>query len=225
MVDDDFNARLARIRANQCERLPTPEVSVLCRGVERLRRSGMRQSCIQTGETAPDFAFTGGQNRHTHLYELLETGPVVVNFLRGFWCPFCKTEFDAYERVCAHMASLGCQGLLVTPQQSATDFGTRNRCEIIFDHDNDIAHQFGIAYALAEDEIELLSSWGIQLNEMNQSERWELPLPATYLIATDRTVVWQFVDPDFRSRCCPDELLAEVRRCCAYSPERMKVRK
>lgn len=214
MADNSFRERLARLRASQCERLPTPEVSVLCRATERLRRSGILHSCLQPGETAPNFQFIDVNDRPANLYELLSAGPVVVSFLRGFWCPFCKTELEAYENVQAELAALGCHCLVVTPQKQSSAIRLSGACQVIFDRDNQIARQFGIAYRLAEDEIELLASWGVRLDELNQSDRWELPLPATYLIGTDRTVAWQFVDADSRSRCCPNDLIDEVRQCC-----------
>jgi peroxiredoxin len=49
------------------------------------------------------------------------------------------------------------------------------------------------------------------LDEVNQTADWSLPIPATYVVAQDKTVAFQFVDADIRSRCCPDELIKELQ--------------
>ena len=81
---------------------------------------------------------------------------------------------------------------------------------MIFDKNSEIARQFDLIYTLADEEIALFEARGVHLDDINESGKWELPLPATYVIAQDRTVAWQFVDVDFRARCCPVDLLREV---------------
>jgi peroxiredoxin len=47
---------------------------------------------LKVGATAPDFAFVvaaGGVS--LSLYSLLANGPVLLNFIKGTWCPFCQT--------------------------------------------------------------------------------------------------------------------------------------
>ena len=49
---------------------------------------------------------------------------------------------------------------------------------------------------------------------VNQTGKWELPLPATYIVTRDRTIGYEFIDVDFRARCCPDALIEEVKPFC-----------
>lgn len=211
MVDSDLMQKLARLRASHCARLPTPEVAVLSRATARLRRSGILQRCLQPGETVPNFSFKDPQLGPTSLYELLDRRPLVVKFFRGFWCPFCKVESEAYEQVRDELEKVGCHFIAVTP--GLVPAGQKH-LPVVHDEDNRIADRFGIVYSLADDEIELFRNWGLEVEQVNSSGKWTLPLPATYLIDTDRTVAWQFVDADFRERCCPDELIDEVKQCC-----------
>lgn len=51
-----FLDKLAQLRANNCENLPTPELAILTRTVARLRREGLQGKCLQVGETVPDFS-------------------------------------------------------------------------------------------------------------------------------------------------------------------------
>jgi len=214
----DLEAKLAALRRAACDDMPTPDLAILTRTTARLRRSGILQRCLQVGESVPNFDFIDGDNVKRSLYNLLTEMPVVVNFFRGFWCPFCQTELEAYESAKSELASLGCYYLAISPQSLPPAESTRleaqkglDRFQMLFDRDNAIAKQFDLVYKLLPEEIALFEGWGLSLEVVNESNSFELPLPATYLITQDRTIGYQFVDADFRTRCCPDELVAEVR--------------
>ncbi|MEX2327100.1 MAG: peroxiredoxin-like family protein [Pseudomonadales bacterium] len=207
----DFLEKLARLRATQCEQIPTPQMAVLTRLTARLRRSGILSRCIQPGESAPDFKFVDATGNRLGLYGLLEHGPVVINFFRGLWCPYCKTELLAFESIRDRLTELGCRYLAITPQKPPPEYGPPNGYELIFDQDNRIARQFDLVYTLSDEEAALFAELGVQIEKLNESNSRQLPIPATYVIAKDRTVAYLFVDVDFRSRCCPDDLIEEVK--------------
>lgn len=203
----DFLDKLAELRSAHCDQMPTPQMAVLVRLTARLRRSGITARCLQVGETAPDFEFARADGARSSLYELLTQGPVVVNFFRGLWCAYCRTELEAFELVRARLEALGCNYIAISPQP-ITNSGASAGIELVYDHDNAIARQFDLVYELEAEERRLFEEWGIRELVANSTE---LPLPATYVIAADRTVAFRFVDVDFRARCCPDDLLEEVK--------------
>ncbi len=213
----DLEAKLAALRSAACDDMPTPELATLTRTTARLRRSGILQRCLQVGESVPNFSFVDGQQNPRHLYDLLADKPVVVNFFRGFWCSFCQTELEAYAAAREELEQLGCYYLAISPQKLSLDNEMRkvgsnsDNFQMLFDKDNAIAKQFDLVYKLEPEEIALFEKWGLQLDVVNECASYELPLPATYLINQDRTIGYQFVDADFRTRCCPDELIEEVR--------------
>ena len=69
------------------------------------------------------------------------------------------------------------------------------------------AKAFGIAYDLAEELRPIYARSGHALPEKNGYDSWVLPIPATYVIDTDGTVVLAFVDVDYRNRLEPTEIL------------------
>lgn len=222
MTQIDLEAKLAALRSAACDDMPTPELAVMTRTTARLRRSGILQRCLQVGESVPNFTFVDAKNVERDLYALLAERPVAVNFFRGFWCAFCKTELEAYAAAKAELELLGCYYLAISPQnlprENDLSQGKKSDGEddsglfqILFDKDNVIAKRFDLAYKLEPEEIALFEKWGLQLDVVNESANFELPLPATYLINQDRTIGYQFVDADFRTRCCPEDLIEEVR--------------
>ena len=207
----NFLDKLAQMRAAHCDRMPTPEMAVLTRATARLRRSGILQRSLQPRETAPDFRFIDSHDQHNSLYELLRQGPVVINFFRGFWCMYCKSEFEAFTTIQEELENLGCQYLAVSPQKLIPESIEAVNCHVIFDRNNQIASMFRLVYTLCDEEIELFKSWDLRIDEVNESKDWTLPIPAIYIIAMDRTVAYQFADVDFRSRCNPEELIEELQ--------------
>lgn len=212
MAKTSFLDKLAALREVSCDQLPTPQLAVLTRATARLRRSGFLQKTLQPGETAPNFHFIDRHNNQQSLFGLLKTGPVVLNFFRGFWCMFCKTELEALDSIRTELDDAGCHYLAISPQQTNPADEGYDRVQFIFDKQNQIARSFNIVYELTNDEKELLSGWQIDLDKASDSGGWNLPIPATYIINQDRTVSFRFADADFRQRCCPDELIDELKR-------------
>jgi peroxiredoxin len=222
MTQIDLEAKLAALRSAACDDMPTPELAIMTRTTARLRRSGILQRCLQVGESVPNFTFRDARNVERDLYGLLIERPVVVNFFRGFWCAFCKTELEAYAAAKAELKLLGCYYLAISPQnlplendlalsEQNDEDDDSGLFQVLFDKNNVIAKLFDLAYKLEPEEIALFEKWGLQLDVVNESANFELPLPATYLINQDRTIGYQFVDADFRTRCCPEDLIEEVR--------------
>ena len=125
---------------------------------------------------------------------------------------YCKTELEAYSSIKEELEELGCYYLAISPQDLQNDELSESHYQTVYDRNNQIARLFNIVYELGEDEIDLFKSWDLRVDQINDSGNWTLPIPATYLISQDRTVAYQFADVDIRSRCCPDDLLEELKR-------------
>lgn len=214
MSDTSLLTKLSELRANFCESSPTPELAILAKTVNRLHREQIASRCLQAGETAPDFEFIDEGNTARSFYSVLENGPAVLNFFRGYWCPYCETELHAYEEIQGQLSQLGCSYFALSPQRPETIDRKPPNYQVIFDKENRIARQFGIVFSLDEDERNLFSGWGLDLPDVNGSRQWELPVPATFVVCADRTIGYEYVDVDFRARCCPDQLVEELKSFC-----------
>ncbi len=83
---------------------------------------------------------------------------------------------------------------------------------ILTDPGNGVADTYGIRYALPGYLRDVyLDPMGIDLVRHNGDESWTLPQPATFVIRPDGTLAFTGVDPDYRVRPEPDELLDELR--------------
>lgn len=53
---------------------------------------------LAIGEKAPDFTLLNAEGNSVSLSETLESGPVVLKFYRGEWCPICNLDLQAVQR-------------------------------------------------------------------------------------------------------------------------------
>ena len=83
--------------------------------------------------------------------------------------------------------------------------------EVLSDAGNGVARQFGLAFRLVDELQGLFDKMGIHLPKYNGDDAWELPIPGTYVIDRDGTVVLAYVDADYTTRLEPGDILASLR--------------
>tara|TARA_B100001750_G_C15322386_1_gene502893 strand:- start:307 stop:567 length:261 start_codon:yes stop_codon:yes gene_type:complete len=74
-----------------------------------------------------------------------------------------------------------------------------------------VARDYGLTFRLPDDLRQLyLRALDIDLLRFNGDESWELPIPATYVIDSNREVVLASADTDYTVRAEPSEILAAI---------------
>jgi peroxiredoxin len=79
--------------------------------------------------------------------------------------------------------------------------------EVLSDSGNRVAREFGIVYQLPEDLRPIYKGFGIDIPGSNGDDTFELPIPATYVIDTDRTIRMAFADADYTKRLDPERII------------------
>jgi peroxiredoxin len=70
-----------------------------------------------------------------------------------------------------------------------------------------LAAQFGLAYAVAHSQQQYYRSILVNIPLVNGDASWRLPLPATYILGRDGTVLFAAAHADFRVRPEPRDVL------------------
>jgi peroxiredoxin len=211
-----FQNILARLRKAICEQTTAPEIAAQQKASLMLRKSGILERRLQTGETAPDFMIScRGSDDFPQLYDLLQQGPVILNFFRGSWCEFCLTELQAFTHLAETFQAKGATCLALSPQHPDTypqelAHAFYPNGILVHDENNRIAKAFGLTYPVSPEYQHIFTRKGLNLAKLHCSEHWELPLAATYLIQPDHTVVFSYVETDFRKRFDPELLLEQL---------------
>jgi len=79
---------------------------------------------------------------------------------------------------------------------------------VLTDTNNLVAEKFGLVYTVPEYYRDYYLSILVNIPFVNGEKSWRLPLPATYVIAKDRTILFAEAHADFRVRPEPEEALA-----------------
>lgn len=169
----------------------------------------------QEGESIEDFALPDASGRTVTLSNQLLRGPVVLTFYRGGWCGYCSAYLRALDEAAPRLRDAGAEILAISPQTLQSSAATVQKLEVGFpvlsDFDNVVARDFGLVYVLPEAFRDAYANIGIDLPATNGTDTFELPVPATYVIAPSRRIVYADVDPDYTRRPDPDDLLRCVR--------------
>ena len=80
--------------------------------------------------------------------------------------------------------------------------------EVLSDLGNKAARRFGLVFQLPPDLRDLYKNgFGNDLATKNGDDAYELPIPATYIIARDGTIRAAFVEPDYTQRLEPADIV------------------
>lgn len=185
------------------------------RAIQRVEESGITESATGVGDRFPSFSLPNAGGEAMNSEDFLARGPLVVCFYRGGWCPYCNLELRAYQKILAEIRELGADFVAISPQlpdESLTMAAKGNLTfEVLSDTGNSLAEHLGLVHELPESIIDLYRSIGNDLERINGNMRWTLPIPATYIIAQDGTVVEAFIQPDYTLRMEPGEVLKKLR--------------
>lgn len=182
--------------------------------VQELFASGIEQHILPVGARAPRFALPDAQGRTVSSEDLLALGPLILNFFRGRWCPYCITELEAWRGLYPSVRELGALLVAITPQTlRQSDFAISQHglpFPLLRDEACALAAQFGLAYTVPPELQQQYRATLVNVPFINGEESWRLPLPATYVLDRDGTVLFAEAHADFRVRPEPEDVLAAL---------------
>jgi peroxiredoxin len=214
ILQDELDA----LRAEFVRSAPPGRAALYDAKVEELRRTVPIEKTLKTDDHAPDFTLPNPSGRLVSLAGQLRVGPAVVTFYRGGWCPYCNLQLRAYQQVLGESRRFAPSSSrsAATPRRSmSTAEMNRLRFDVLSDAGNRVARSFGLVYSLPQELRAALTSNNKALPGINGDNSWELPLPATYVIAPDRKIALAEIRLDCRERLEPDAIVGALRglRC------------
>lgn len=183
--------------------------------VRDLKANRMTEASVKAGVRIPDFALPNTEGMIVSASGLLARGPVVVSFFRGGWCPYCTLELAALQGALPEIERLSATLVAITPDTGSALMAAKrdNRLgyEVLSDVDLGVGLAFGIIFRVPDAIRALYLRLGIDLSERHGNDAWFLPLPATYVVATDGIIRHAELEPDFKQRMEPAEILQVLR--------------
>lgn len=188
----------------------------ISRALDEVRQSGKTPG-LAVGDPAPDFRLPDARGNQVSLQDRLASGPVVLVFYRGEWCPYCNTYLRALQAILPDIRKAGASLIAISPQTPDHSLSMTQKADLEFDVLSDATQQVIREYRVQfELPIDLqavhLDAFQLDLRLQNADESWSLPVPATFVIDRQGKVVAADVDADYRRRVEPSDLLATLAR-------------
>ncbi len=183
--------------------------------VARIRTGQAGSTAPAPGDRMPSFLLPDSSGRLLDLQDLLASGPAVISFNRGHWCEYCLIELTAFRQALNEIAAQGATVVSIMPETETftakAAANTGNAFKILSDIDNSYALSLGLAIWLGERVRTLYLSHGLNLERYQASSSWFVPIPATFVVAQDGTILSRHVDPDFRNRMDIEDVIAALK--------------
>jgi peroxiredoxin len=120
----------------------------------------------------------------------------------------------AYQQILDRISAAGARLVAISPETPDNSLTTQEKnqlgYDVLSDAGGEVERAFGLLFELPESLRAYYGRLGNDLRLRNGSSRWELPVPATYVIGRDGIVAAAAVDPDYRRRLEPDDLVAAL---------------
>jgi peroxiredoxin len=221
--DAPLNERLAAY-AEKLRELNFPFAEAYDTMVSRVLAGEVGHMAPAVGETMPDFMLPGRAGKLVTLDEVTLRGPAVISFNRGHWCSFCKIELKTLVEHHGEITAAGGEMVSIIPDRQQFVEPLRSlildKFEILTDIDNGYALSLGLVMWIGEHLKTLMKGRGYHLETYHGTDGWFVPVPATFVVGRDKSVLARFVDPDFRRRMEIDEILAALRSVEALNGSR-----
>jgi peroxiredoxin len=215
--------QLDRITQNTRALVQPERLAVSEKATEDLFNSGIEDLILKIGAQAPAFTLEDAlTHKPVSSVDLLALGPLVVNFFRGRWDPYCVTELEAWRNLHADLRKRGALFIAVSPQTTRQNSFTVEQhglpYPLLSDPGATLAAQFGIAHTIPRDLRRYYQSILINipfnnagLSYHNATEAsWRLPLPAVFVINRTNTILFSEAHADSRVRPEPVDIFSAL---------------
>ena len=213
-MNSTLQDQLDEITSNTRKLVQPERLAVGERAVEELFATRIEEQILPIGAIAPEFELKDSAGRLVRSRDLLAVGPLVVNFFRGRWCPYCVTELETWRDRYGQLREKGALLVAISPEtQRQSDFAVQQHglpFPLLHDPSANLAEQFGLVYTVPEYHQRYLKSIMVNLPFLNGEPSWRLPMPATYAIGQDGRVLFAEAHADFRVRAEPLEVLSAI---------------
>ena len=170
-----------------------------------------KKRLLKVGDHAPAFSLQDPRVGCVSSSKLLREGPLVVNFYRGLWCPYCQLDLASLEGVTADISHAKASVIAITHDLEG---GVRQRFlevhpisfPLLDDSDGKVAEAFGIRWS-PDDSRLIEAELGMDIVTLRGDGPWILPMQARYVLGLDGLIAFADVIFNYDERSEPSVVL------------------
>lgn len=161
------------------------------------------------GESVPELVLNNTLGKPVKTKALFKKQPTVLIFYRGGWCPYCNRHLADIGKAEDEIIKLGLQIVAVSPDAldklTATAGEDDVKYTLLSDGDGSFAKAMGIAYKAPEKQKKRLLDYSGGVNSDY------LPVPSVFILNTKGEIVFEYVNPDYKTRMSKELLLSILK--------------
>lgn len=211
----NYSEEALKMQNNFMSSLPKENLDTLEEAFAESMTSDAGEHALRKGDKARDFNLINAKGGKTRLSDLLTKGPVVINFYRGGWCPYCNIEFKALHSFLPQIKEMGATLIGISPELPDASMDTVEKhqlqFEVLSDVDNKLAREYGILFEVPTKMRALYKEWELDFSNVNGNDSWELPIPATYVINRDGVIAHAYINKNYTERMEPADIVKVLK--------------
>lgn len=177
---------------------------------KELKATGIEKKIPKVGDTFPDLVLDGKS-----VTEWLKSGPLIVTFYRGGWCPYCVKQLKEINSELSKLQSKKATLIAISPEKPIEVKKTKNKNDLNFpvisDGHNKLARSLGLVFKVNDEVVSEYKLLGIDLEASQDNKSHELPIPATFVIQSNRKIIFAFADADYTKRASTEDIINSLK--------------
>jgi len=161
---------------------------------------------LKVGDRAPDFVLPNAFGNLISLSDCLKSGPVILKFYRGEWCPVCNLDLREFQQYVNQFNKFNTKIIAISPQKPNDALTITQKNELGFEVLSDSNQEVIMAYNLQFDPGKDYHQRR-DLSVLNGDGSITLPVPATFVIDKDFRVIASHVEANYTERMSPVEII------------------
>jgi peroxiredoxin len=166
-------------------------------------------SPLLIGEKIPDINIETVEGMSVSTPTVLGSGKSILIFYRGGWCPYCNTHLNEVGRIEADLQELGYTIVAISPDapENLRKSIDKNKLTytLLSDKHGALARATGLAFKAPSNYEKLLKENQGSGNELH------LPVPALFIVDEKSEILFEYINPNYKTRISGDLLLAVAR--------------
>lgn len=207
---------LKKLDEQSSKQVPQKVLDAGKKGTEELVAAGIVKKALNVGDIIPQFSLTDANGKQVSSSDLLRRGNLVITFYRGAWCPFCNLYLRALQANLPEFKKYGADlvAISIEPPDRSLSVSQQNKLSftVLSDPKLEVSRKFGIVYEMPKVTNDAVLELGFDIAKYNGTEKAELPLSATYVVDKKGKIVYAFLDPDYKKRAEPSEIVANLKK-------------
>ena len=191
--------------------VPAETQAIHAQAVAELKQRNLAANILPVGTKAPSFELQDHNGKVVRSSDLLVHGRIVLCFIRGRWCPFCVGQMEAMNLIVPQLEQAGAILAAISPHTVKQSFFMHDQHKLRFpllsDIGNKVGRQFGLTYSVPAAQEAIYRRAFVNLPFTNGDDSWELPIPATFIVDRDGTILYASANEDYTDRPEPSDII------------------